>query len=116
MLLRHELPDGSWHFDLLFDRPDAPDDTALLSFRVFDRIDWAPGVYRCEPNIDHRRAYLTYEGPVSRNRGAVERARAGEFELCNADPFEAVVRWDGGEPIRVAFLPPGELRAEPLEG
>lgn len=30
---------------------------------------------------DHRKAYLTYEGPVSKNRGAVRRVDAGRLVI-----------------------------------
>ena len=32
-----------------------------------------------EPNFDHRLFYLDYEGPVSGNRGTVQRWDAGDF-------------------------------------
>lgn len=45
---------------------------------------------------DHRLEYLSYEGPVSGERGTVRRWDAGEYELISETPFELVVRLDGG--------------------
>ena len=39
---------------------------------------------------DHRTAYLTYEGPVSRDRGHVERMDGGAYELISRQPG----RWE----------------------
>jgi len=39
---------------------------------------------------DHRREYLTYEGPVSRGRGRVDILDAGECEVTAEDPL----RWE----------------------
>jgi hypothetical protein len=81
VLLRHELPDGSGHFDWLLDRSGRPD---LLAFRVQERIDQlgqgARG-FTATRLADHRRAYLTYEGPVSGGRGAVTRVAEGTCEV-----------------------------------
>jgi len=49
---------------------------------------------------DHRRAYLDYQGPVSRGRGQVQRADAGTFELLRPlDPGlqEIYLRCAGGK-------------------
>jgi len=44
---------------------------------------------------DHRRAYLTYEGPVSRGRGRVRRVDAGDYELLARDETAWTVRLAG---------------------
>lgn len=41
---------------------------------------------------DHRLAYLDYEGPVSGDRGSVERVAAGSYELIECTPVRWVVR------------------------
>lgn len=76
VLLRHRLPDGSWHFDWMFRA--TPDAIGLASFRVTAPIhhpetDW----FDAEQLGDHRDAYLTYEGPVSGGRGDVARVVSG---------------------------------------
>jgi len=63
------------HFDLLLD-PDGQ--SPLLSWRVFD---WPPTKDSTfERLADHRRAYLTYEGPISDNRGWVEQWASGTYD------------------------------------
>lgn len=77
VILRHTLPDGSWHHDWLVERAgialvptwrtgqSRPDDASIESFEA-QRIG------------DHRTLYLDYEGEVSGGRGVVERVAAGE--------------------------------------
>ena len=77
VILRHTLPDGSWHYDWLVQRAglalvptwrtgqSRPDDAAVESFEA-ERIG------------DHRAMYLDYEGEVSGGRGSVERVASGE--------------------------------------
>jgi hypothetical protein len=45
---------------------------------------------------DHRKAYLTYEGPVSRNRGVVRRVDAGTVEFEEITAERCVVELGGG--------------------
>ncbi|MDX2016374.1 MAG: hypothetical protein SFY95_01885 [Planctomycetota bacterium] len=84
VLLRHELPEGSWHFDWMLERPGSGA-SALRTFRVLVRPDHAPE-FPAESLPDHRRIYLHYEGPVSNNRGHVTRVAAGEVELLDERP------------------------------
>jgi hypothetical protein len=62
------------HFDLMLEtNAHAPLHTWRLdAFPVPGRIILLP---------DHRREYLTYEGPVSHNRGHVRRVSAGEYHI-----------------------------------
>lgn len=78
VLLRHDLDDGSWHYDWLIERnvqatPD-PDERCLISFRVAARPD-SPTVVDLDAyrTPDHRRLYLDYQGEVSGGRGRVSR-------------------------------------------
>lgn len=76
VILRHTLPDGSWHHDWLIERPglalvptwrtgrDRPDDPALPSFDAL-RIG------------EHRAHYLSHEGEVPGGRGSVVRVAEG---------------------------------------
>lgn len=76
VILRHTLPDGSWHHDWLVERADLalvptwrtghhrPDDPTSESFEA-ERIG------------DHRAVYLDYEGEVSGGRGSVQRLATG---------------------------------------
>lgn len=75
VLLRHDLPDGSSHYDWLIGRGGPG---MLLSFRVARRIDSARcRAFRAQRIADHRRLYLAYEGEVSGGRGRVRLVAAG---------------------------------------
>ncbi len=82
VLLRHDLPDGGYHYDWMIQRSDAPGGP-LLTFRTQTRID-QPGFTRFEAERleDHRAAYLDYEGAVSGGRGTVSRIATGEVSLA----------------------------------
>jgi len=79
VLLRHELPDGSWHFDWLLEHTDHPD-PLLAAFRV-----WVPvhstGAFEAQRMQDHRALYLEYEGPLSQGRGSVVRVQTGACKI-----------------------------------
>jgi hypothetical protein len=106
VLLLHELPDGSSHYDWMIERPTPtptptphppprahPDPTpapkpGLLTFRTLHRPDLTPGqpapparapadMFHVEHLPDHRPEYLDYEGPVAGNRGRVRRLARG---------------------------------------
>ncbi len=97
VLLRHDLPDGSHHYDWMLERENGH---ALLTFRVGVRID-EPARTRFEGVRlgDHRAAYLTYEGDVSGGRGRVTRVAAGTTEDLRDEPVAGVVKarvcWGG---------------------
>jgi hypothetical protein len=97
VLLRHTLPDGSWHFDWLFEAASgAP---ALQSFRVMVRIDAAepPPAFDAVATPPHRPLYLTYEGPISGNRGNVTRVARGDVKVGPNGPGMAVaLDWGNG--------------------
>ncbi len=64
------------HFDVMFEpAPGQP-------LRTFRASDW-PITQPIDliPLSDHRRHYLTYEGPVSGNRGQVVRIEAGTYRI-----------------------------------
>lgn len=113
VLLQHDLPDGSSHFDLLIERPNTPGGP-LVSFRVDARIDLAePGASLMATRLpDHRNDYLTYEGPVSGGRGEVRRvvsARVlGVVERDRGSELE--LDWGAG-PLRLIATPTGNNTA-----
>lgn len=102
VLLRHDLPDGSWHLDwmLLPDGAagDRPDDRVLVTFRLNDRPDrLAPGaILSAERLPPHRALYLRFEGDLGGGRGVVARVACGQVLACRVEDGEglAVVRWD----------------------
>ncbi|HLP85515.1 MAG TPA: hypothetical protein VK157_14295 [Phycisphaerales bacterium] len=81
VVLKHTLPDGTWHYDWLFEpAADAP----LLTLRVNSPL--RTGEFPCERLPDHRRIYLTYEGPISNNRGHVTREQQGDIISVASTP------------------------------
>ena len=100
--------------------------TATVTTRVFALFDasmplprsiWAisqppdtPGDIEALALPDHRLAYLDYEGPVSRNRGAVTRYDRGEFAFLEetAERIQISLRGDKLRGI-LTLLRDGEL-------
>lgn len=78
VLLLHELPDGSSHFDWMLARDAAG---PLVTFRVTERIDAGVRAFVATRLPDHRRVYLTYEGDVSGGRGRVRRVAEGSVAI-----------------------------------
>lgn len=76
VLLRHELPNGTWHFDWMIEEEG---NERLVCFRVMERVDQLARGARFEGErlADHRREYLEYEGEISGGRGRVTRVAAG---------------------------------------
>lgn len=103
VLLRHELPDGTWHFDWMIER--ATDvQRRLLTFRIRWRVDLAAmGTFGGERAGDHLAAYLDFEGPVSGGRGRVARVAAGRVLRLREGEGEAEIWVDfGGGVVRWA--------------
>lgn len=100
VLLKHDLPDGSWHHDWMLERDDTGaggSTSSLLSFRLHPELTWPPsggGWFRADQIADHRREYLTYEGPVSGGRGRVSRVCRGVCE-ARRDGEDWVIGMDG---------------------
>lgn len=93
VLLRHDLPSGDWHFDWLLERPGRPD-APLVSFRTLSRPDLDAGPLRATRTPDHRRAYLTYEGEVSGDRGRVSRIASGVVLALDESPRGTTITLD----------------------
>jgi hypothetical protein len=95
VLLRHVLPDGSWHFDWMLELRRGG---SLATFRLGVRPD-DPAVadFHGERIGDHRSTYLEYEGEVGGGRGRVERVAAGEVDLLfsSEDAIDVVLRIAG---------------------
>jgi hypothetical protein len=79
-VLRHEgIADP--HFDLLV---EVNRERMLLAWRC---PQWPPqGEVVLHRLPDHRRIYLTYEGPVSAGRGSVTRVAAGQCRMLAQTP------------------------------
>ena len=96
VILRHDLPDGSHHFDWLLAN-DAAGSLPLTTWRCSRRVDEL-GTAESMPAErlgDHRPIYLDYVGPVSGDRGHVSRVVTGHFTLNSATPdcMEIDVAW-----------------------
>ena len=78
VLLSHELPDATSHVDwMIASEPRGRE--PLVTFRVGSRIDQmkADEGLLARRIDDHRAEFLTYQGPVSGNRGTVRRLTRG---------------------------------------
>lgn len=87
-LLYHETPSGADkppHWDLMLEAGEILRTWTLQQFPQFDRPNEAFA------DFDHRRAYLDYEGPVSRGRGSVRREDGGQFQWVEDAPDRVVV-------------------------
>jgi len=86
-LLRHDLPDGSHHFDWLIERP-IWGEHRLLAWR----LESPAPVNRTIPSFRarriplHRAVYLTFEGPIGRSRGSVTRIADGAGRVAANTP------------------------------
>lgn len=91
VLLRHDLPDGSFHFDWMIEGPQrlpappSPEDRCLMTFRLQQRPD-DPRVqtFEAERLEDHRRHFLTFEGELTGGRGRVSRLASGTVHSVEA--------------------------------
>ena len=82
------------HWDLMLEsKTDCGLETwALEELPIFD-VESSNGVVLARQLEPHRTAYLEYEGPVSKDRGFVERVFEGTYERTMLDPnkFEITV-------------------------
>ncbi len=84
VILHHSHADGE-HWDLMIEQGDA-----LLTWQLLREPVGRSSLPIAAKRIgDHRKAYLDYEGPVSRDRGRVRRVDAGtvEFEKSTSDCY-----------------------------
>lgn len=86
VVLQHDHP--MLHWDLLLEHGDACRTWRLLTEPSCWPID-------AESIGNHRKHYLTYEGPVSGNRGTVSQWDAGMYELTSQTEFRWVVTFSG---------------------
>jgi hypothetical protein len=113
VVLHHLLPDGSAHFDWLIHRPSPessrpmrnpagvpaeppgpldPDARILLSLQTQSRPDDPrSGVFAARQLPDHRAIYLTFEGPLSGDRGQVRRVAQGVVHRLEHEPEDRLL-------------------------
>lgn len=120
VVLRHDLPDGSHHFDWLIEPEGAdagagePDARVLIAWRLARRPDESVGSELAAERLSpHRRVYLEYEGPISGGRGEVTRVAEGLARVYRdtASAFDVTARLGGvslralGQPVsRAAWI------------
>jgi hypothetical protein len=85
---------GEDHYDLMLElEPGAK----LSTWRL---PHWPPqGGDQFTPIAEHRRDYLDYEGPISGDRGSVQRVAAGDHQLLEFSPMRILIRLDNGSII-----------------
>jgi hypothetical protein len=109
-VLRHEgVPDP--HFDLMFETSTG---SPLATWRA---ASWPLRTGTpLTPLPDHRRAYLTYEGPLSNDRGFVRRVETGGHRVREDHPAMLVVQLESdGSVLRLFRGPPGVAQVLPGE-
>ena len=116
--LRHDEPGDGWHIDWMLASAAAD---ALVTVRLPGRLD------RLEPGSrmrgtwlgDHRRRYLTYEGPLTGRRGSVRRVAEGRIIdwASDGDEWWITVVWTGGprQLLRIPAAHPGGRPGEACE-
>lgn len=99
------------HYDLLFETRPGSD---LATWRV--PVWPVSGPTLATRLKDHRRAYLDYEGEISRNRGRVERVAGGTCDVVVGEDAVWTVRLvTGASPTTLTLRPSGdawEIRPE----
>ncbi len=114
VLLQHDLPADAVrpsHLDLMLssiddDHPLATDTNAKLLWTWEVPLELLNQFTSEEPLplrqlADHRLAYLTYEGPLSGNRGSVQQIDAGTYTLEGIHPQFSQQAVDHPTPIRL---------------
>jgi len=80
VVLRHDYP--TLHWDLLL---EAAEPAPCPTWRLPAPLAVGEAILAVRLP-DHRRLYLTYEGPVSGDRGTVQRERTGHFQILLEEP------------------------------
>ncbi len=88
VILKHQ-DRGNLHYDLMLEG-----DEKLITWNCSQNPLTHPAA-ECRRIADHRKAYLTYEGPVSQNRGAVQRIESGRYDAIEINESHWVVQLKG---------------------
>ena len=80
-VILHHRVEGGEHWDLMLEHGEV-----LLTWQL-SRMPAGPESFPVPAKRigDHRKAYLTYEGPISGNRGTVRRVAEGEVQITAID-------------------------------
>ena len=98
VILKHR-DSGSLHYDLMLECDDA-----LTTWSCSQNPLTHPAT-QCRRIADHRKAYLTYEGAVSQNRGTVQRVESGQYEAVEIGDSQWVVQLRGNKSSVQLTLP-----------
>jgi hypothetical protein len=110
VVLRHDgISDP--HFDLMFERAEM--DAALVTFRCPSWPITSRTTLLKLP--DHRIGYLTYEGPVSDNRGFVRQVEAGRYESWKVGENSYQLALPDGRHFRLKHVSEAEWQVEPVQ-
>jgi hypothetical protein len=120
VILRHELPDQSVHFDWMIDQPSLTCEHRLFTWSCQIRPDClhtdhdgiSKGFFALQLP-DHRAHYLTYEGLISKNRGSVTRVATGLVKKFTVAEESIIlsVQWDKSTLTYSAHLNDPESRS-----
>lgn len=104
VILRHTLPNGDMHYDWLLAR-DPAGVQPLIAFRASVRPDEVPvdSAIALERIADHRPRYLTYEGPISDDRGHVMQVARGVIDAAERTNPGWVLDLNWLRPARIGF-------------
>jgi|SRR6056297_2981155 len=94
------------HYDLMFEVGN--------SLRTWATPIWPLPIGQPMPATElapHRRHYLDYEGPISANRGTVQRMAAGRFLALDDLPEAFRVRWETDTEGGVLLFTNGQVTA-----
>ena len=98
VILHHRLDDGE-HWDLMLEHGDV-----LLTWQLLrEPVDASSLPIPARRIADHRKAYLDYEGPVSGDRGTVQRIDRGTVEFKTTVDDQFVFKLDGTK-LRGSFV------------
>jgi len=124
VVLYHQFPPGSnrkSHWDLLLEQPN-PDSFQLLCFEVSAPPQNWEKTTSAKRLPDHREIYLTYEGPISGNRGTVAQLLKGDVQWVTQTENFLVLnlqfRWENEKqsPIVTAALSLTKATSENHQG
>jgi len=93
VILHHEMPAGAdrpSHFDLMLESEHG--------LKTWSLSDWPPTSEQSVRGIPlpiHRKAYLTFEGPISGRRGSVRRIDEGDYDTLEESDCCLVVLLNG---------------------
>src|SRR4051812_11438702 len=92
VILRHDTPSGhprGAHFDLMLEHGGALWTWSLSEPPALGMTSQAQAL------ADHRLDYLDYEGPLTGDRGSVQRVEEGEYELLERSQTRVLARLTG---------------------